>query len=134
LISVYNGNVKFINNKLHLLFAFAATKIGLLGYMVITYSFSLWRLLIVSGVIGLIMYLELIHAEYRSRSQLHNDELVVMMVRFFGAVKLIKSYTVDARLYELLENEVKDNTLFTLTEIHKNLNVHLVFLKENKAG
>ncbi|XID95039.1 hypothetical protein ACF3MZ_11210 [Paenibacillaceae bacterium WGS1546] len=133
-MSVYNGNVKFINNKLHLLLAFAVTKIGLLSYMVITYSFSLWRLLIVSGVIGLIMYLELLHAEYRSRSQLHNDELVVMMVRFFGAVKLIKSYTVDTRLYELIENEVKDNTLFTLTEIHKNLNVHLVFLKENKAG
>lgn len=133
-MSVYKGKVKFINNKLHLYLAFAITKIGLFGYMVVTHNLSLWWLLIVSGVIWLIMYAELAYAEYRSRSQLHNDELIVMLVRCFGVVKLVKSYTVDARLHEVLENEVKENTLFTLKEIHKNLNVHLVFIKENKAG
>ncbi|WP_338842149.1 hypothetical protein [Paenibacillus glucanolyticus] len=128
-MSNYNGKVKFINNKLHLLLAFSVTKIGFLGYMVLTHNLSLWRLLIAFGVIGLILYLELLHAEYRSHSKLHNDELVVMMVRCFGAIKLIKSYTVDKRLYAIVENEVKDNSIFTLTKIHKNLNVHLVFFK-----
>lgn len=133
-MSVYNGKVKFKHNKLHLLLAYALTKIGLLGYMILTHNLSLWWLLIVSGVIGLIIYSELLYAEYRSHSTLNDDELKVILVRWFGMIKILRSFTVDRRIHEVLEFEVKNNSEFTLDNIHKTLNVQLVFINQNKAG
>lgn len=132
-MSVYNGKVKFKHNKLHLLFAYAITKVCLLGYIVLTHQFSLWWLLVVTGVMWFILHLELIHAEYRSRSQLQHEELTLELARYFGMVKLIKKYTVDARLYYALTYEVKENTNITLNNISGAKDIQLIFYK-NKAG
>lgn len=131
---LYNGKVKFKYNKLYLLLAYALTKIGLIGYMILTHNLNSWWLLIVSGVIGLILYAELLYAEYRSHSTLYDGELKVILIRCFGVLKILRSFTVDREIHEVLSLEVKNNSTFTLNDIHESLNVQLVFIKQNKTG